>query len=532
MKNKKFILTILSGLCMLFIVGMTDSMAGSTVVFNLNRSSKSIDPQLVTGITGAQVDAACIEGLTRVKQAGHAVPAAAKSWKVSKDGTVYTFYLRKDAKWSNGQPVTAHDFLFGMKRTLMPSTASQYGYYLYNIKNAEAYNTGKIKDFNKVGIKALNPYTLQITLNAPCTYFPQIVSGSPTMPCNEAFFNKVNKNYALTPKDMIYNGPWELTQWITGAGGKYVFKKNPYYWNKKNIKIDNLVYDLVADPNTSAAMFRTGQIDLTHITANQIPQFKNSNELLSVPAGGIMYLEFNLHNKYLKNLKIRKAISLAINRTELCNYIIKNGSKPAYALVPPGTKGPDNKGFRQVYGSYNIKVNIKEAKKLFAEGLKELGVKPPIHLKLLLDNSGIRPKICVFIQQQLKKNLGLDVAIDVETFQGRLVKMQQHNFDMVFGGWIPDYNDPMTYMNLFVTGGGNNDPQFSNKEYDKLISEATVSPNNDKRMADMHKAEEILIKNAPIVPLFYPYASFLKKTWLKGVVFNPSASLYWAYIEK
>ncbi|MCP4178541.1 MAG: peptide ABC transporter substrate-binding protein [bacterium] len=538
MKFNKTIVLIASALCMLFLFGMTSALA-NTVTFNLAEASKSIDPQLVTGVTGAKVDIACMEGLTSVKKNGITVPAGAKSWTISKDGLVYTFHLRKNAKWSNGESVTAHDYLFGMKRALMPSTASQYAYFLYNIKNAKAYNSSKIKDFSKVGIKVINKYTLQITLAGPCTYFLQLVAQNTMFPCNEKFFNKVKSSYALTPKDMLYNGPWELSQWVTGAGGKFVFKKNPYYWDKKNIKIDNLVFKLINAPNTAAIMFKTNQLDLTTINSNQLSQFKYNPEYKKDieyhPNGGLWYLEFNMHNKILKNQKIRKAMTLAINREQLCKYVLKNHSKPLYAFIPPGTKGPDGKTFREAYGNYNIKENIKEAKKLLAEGKKELGITGPIHLQLLLNQGGPNQKVSVFIQQQLKKNLGLNITLDVETFQGRLVKMQQHNFDICYAGWMPDYNDPMTYFDIFITGGGNNDPQFSNKEYDNLISKAKVCPNDNKRMEYMHKAEEIFMKASPIAPLFVPYKIWLQKKDLKNVEFtqiSPGVNFKWAYVKK
>jgi len=535
MKFKKVTLIASLVLCFAFAFISTNAIAETNVVFNLGEASKSIDPQLVAGITGSQVDVACMEGLTDIKTGGKVVPAGAESWDISKDGLVYTFHLRKNAKWSNGEPVTANDFLFGMKRALEPATGSQYSYFLYNVKNAKEFNEGKIKDFKDVGIKVVDKYTLQITLANPCTYFLQLLSAPTTFPCNEAFFNKVGNSYALSPDKMLYNGPWQLKSMVTGDGGNYTFAKNTEYWDVKNIKIDNLKFNLITDPNTVALMFMTGQLDLATITANQINQFKGSKEVFYFPAGGIWYIELNVDNKYLKNENIRKAISLAINREQLCASVLKNHSTPATAFVPPGTKGPDGKSFRDAYGHYNISDNIKEAKELYDKGLKELGVTGPITLKLLVNQAGLNVPICVYVQQQLSQNLGINVQLDVETFQSRLLKMHQHNFDMCYAGWIPDYNDPLTYLNLWVTGGGNNDTQFSNKDYDTLIAKATSSGDDTVRMADMHKAENILMEQMPIVPLFYPTTIYLKKTWLKGVEFTqitPAVNFKWAYVDK
>jgi oligopeptide transport system substrate-binding protein len=502
------------------------------VTFNLRAEAKTIDPQLETDESTSKVLAMCMEGLVRLgKKAGEVVPGAAKKWTVSKNGLVWTFYLRKDAKWSNGKSVTANDFMFAIKRALTPSTAAQYAYIFYYMKNAEDYNTGKIKDFSKVGLKVINDYEIQFTLNNPVTYFAQILAMAPAYPVNEQFYNSVKDQFALNAKDLLYNGPYELTSWI--PNGKYKFVKNPYYWNKKNIKIDKINFLMVDNYNTAANMFRSGGLDMTMITGDQIPQFKNSKDMHQLPSGGIWYLQFNVKNKFFKNLKIRKAVAMAINRDVFCKNIAKDGSLPARAFVPPGIAGAKGNTFRDEYAKSYFKDNVKEAQKLYKKGLAELNYKGKVHVTLLVGQSDKDRKYAQYFQQQLFENLGMNVSIESNTFQGRLVKMHQGDYDMVYAGWSPDYNDPLTFMNLWITGGGNNDTGWSNAQYDKDINIAETNGNNSIRMKAMANAEKILMSQMPVVPITFDYRTWLIRPWLKGYVIRNAGteiSFYWAYI--
>jgi oligopeptide transport system substrate-binding protein len=531
-------LTVYSSLFLLAGCGKSENSSVAAnqkvVTYNLRAEAKTIDPQLTTDVPAAIVLGTCMEGLVRQgKKPGEIIPGAAKKWTVSKNGLVWTFYLRKDAKWSNGAQVTAKDFMFSFQRALKPSTAAQYAYMLYYLKNSEAYNTGKIKDFSKVGIKLINNYELQFTLTNPVSFFPQLLANSISYPINEKFYNSVKGQFALNAKDLLYNGPYKIINWV--PNGKYKFEKNPYYWNEKNIKINRINYVIVNNYNTAANMFRSGELDMTRISGDQIPQFKNSKNLHQKPSGGIWYLEFNVKNKFFKNEKIRKAVALSINRDVFCKNIERDGSIPARSFVPPGIAGTKGTTFRKEYKGSYFKYNVKEAQKLYKEGLKELGYKGKVHVKLLIDQKDSATKYAQFFQQELYKNLGMDVSIEPNTFQGRIQKMHSGNYDFVYAGWNPDYNDPLTFINMWVTNGGNNNTGWSNTKYDKYVQIASTSPDNKIRMKAMADAEKILMIQMPIVPITFNAVSRLVKPWLKGYVFRSSGinvSFYWAYIAK
>jgi oligopeptide transport system substrate-binding protein len=509
-----------------------------TVTFNLRSEGRTIDPQLQTSESSSKIDGMCMEGLVSAgKTSDSIIPGIAEKWKISKDKKTWTFFLRKNAKWSNGTPVTANDFVFAFKRALKPETGAQYAYLLYNILNAKNYNTGKIRDFAKVGIKAISNNILEINLNTGIPYFKQILTMPICYPLDEDFYNTVKKQYALKANKMLYNGPYKIKKWI--PNGIYEFIKNPYYWNSKNIHIEKLNFVMVDNYNTAANMYMSNELDMCMITGKQLPQFKKNSALHVVDAGGIWYLQFNTENKFFKNRKIREAVSLAINRSIFCKYIRKDDSIPARAFVSPEITGGkvNNKNitFRKRFGVAYYKNDIIKAKKLYKEGLKELGIKDPVKIKLLCGTQNSSRRDCQFIQQQLFKNLGIHVTLNPNTFQGRLQKMNHQNYDFVYAGWAPDFNDPINFLDLWVTKGGNNHTGFSNKQYDNLINMANTNPDNKIRMKALHNAEKILMRKLPVTPLYYPVRLWLIKPWLKDVAIRATGieiSFNWAYIQK
>ena len=541
--KRKPIYTLLSLSVLLVLCFSSFAAENSKLTYNLSEESATIDPQLVTGETGIMIDYMCMEGLTRLgKNPGEVIPGTAEKWDISEDGLTWTFYIRDNAKWSNGKPVTAHDFAYGMKRALDPNTAAQYASFLYYIKNAEEFNTEKIKDFAEVGIKVLDDNKLEITLGAPCPFFTQITAFPTSFPLNEEFYTKEidgEFEYALDAETMLYNGPWKIENWLPGQGGKIEFKKNPDYWGKDIIKIDEIDFTIVKDDNTAANMFLSGKVDITRIDGEQYKRFEDSDDkkdIRKIIDGAVWYLEYNINNEYFKNEKIRNAFGLAIDRKTLCEEIRADGSEPAYAFVPYGTFGGKNTTFRDRFGKSYFKEDTTKAKKLLTEGLEELGIPGPVKVKLLLNDNPTNRKVCVYLQEQFKEAFGDDVEVQLDptTFQNRLTKMHQNDFDFTCAGWGPDYDDPMTFMDLFTSWNPNNHTGWKNKEYDELIKKASESADNEKRMENMAKAEKILMKEMPIYPMYFTSRIFLVKPYVKDVYFLIGAkpSFYWAYIEK
>ncbi|MCF7791244.1 MAG: peptide ABC transporter substrate-binding protein [Victivallales bacterium] len=508
----------------------------NTVIFNLQDTPKTIDPQLTTSTTGLQIDSICMEGLLRLgKKTGEIYPAGAKSWETGKNGKIWTFYLRKNAKWSNGDPVTANDYIFGLKRALSAQTGAQYAYMLFCIKNAEKYANGKIKDFNKIGIKALNKHTLQIILNRPVPYFEQILTFSITYPVNKTFYQKKRDKFGLNKKSLLYNGPYIIKKWI--PNGKIVFKKNPHYWNSENIKINTLSCPMIRNYNTAANMYLNSELDITNLSGDQLPMFKNRKCLRKIP-DSVWFLQFNTKNKYLRNTKIRRAIALAVNRTIFCKNIRKDGSIPAYSFVLPdingGTVDGERVSFRERYSKPLFNENIKLARKLFSLGLKELGIKKLPTIRLLTSNNSDSRRDGQYIQEELHKNLGINIQLNPNTLQSRLQKTDRMDYEIVYRNWLPDYNDPNNFLDIWISNGPNSHTGWKNERYDKLIEKAAKTIDNNKRMLLLHKAEKLLMEKMPVAPLFFRTNNWAVRPDIKNLVirgFGVQVSFIWAKLN-
>lgn len=534
-RSIKFIMLCLSVLFMVSMVGCGQKTKKAEkklkeITINLTQEPGTMDPQLLTDQVAIQANSLLMEGLTRLGKGGKVVPGVAKTWDV--EGAKWTLHLRKDSKWSNGEPVTANDFYYGIRRAIEPATASEYAYMTYYIKNAEAYNNGEVKDFSKVGLKVIDDYTLELILEKPAAYFSSVLAFPTYLPVNKEFAEAKGTEFALEADALLYNGPYIMESWEHDS--KMVFVKNENYWNKEAIKLDKINALMVVDANTSLNMYKSGELDIVGLNGEQLPPFKNSKELVSYSDGSVWYFEYNTTDKLFKNKKIRKAIALAIDREQLVDKVLKNGSKPGTGLVPFGFPGKE-KGFRKDYGEVLYKNNEAEAKKIFAEGLKEVGYTGQVTISMLTGTSDSATKIAQFYQEQLRTKLGVEVKIEQVTFQIRLQRMTAKDFQIVLAGWGPDYNDPMTYMDLWISDGGNNHTSWGNKEYDELIAEAYMSSDNTVRMDAMAKAEQILVEEFPIATTYYRNSNKLVKPRLKGVEFRSVGAemdFYRAYLAE
>jgi oligopeptide transport system substrate-binding protein len=301
-----------------------------------------------------------------------------------------------------------------------------------------------------------------------------------------------------------------------------IFAKRADYWNASEIKLDEIKAVMVNDTNTALNMYKNGELDIVGISGDQLPEYQGSSELNTYSDGSVWYFEFNTTDKLMSNRKIREAITKAINRDELVNKIKKDGSKAGQGLVPYGFPGKD-KGFRADYGSEYYSYDVEAAKKLFAEGLKEVGHEGPVRINILTGTSDTATKEVQFYQEQLRTVLGIELDIEQVTFQIRLQRMTSKDFQIVLAGWGPDYNDPMTYMDLWTTDGGNNHTSWGNAEYDALIDKAYKSSDNTERMDAMAAAEKILLEEFPIGVTFYRNRNKLVKPRLKGIRFSAVA---------
>lgn len=483
----------------------------------------ALDPQITTDQVSFEVLNNVMEGLVRIREGGKIEAGIAEKWDISPDGLKYTFHLR-DAKWSDGSPVTANDFDFAWRRAINPKTASEYAYQLYYIKGAEKANSINIKDadadkkiedaMKNVGIKVVDPKTLEVTLETPTPYFLGLTAFGTYMPTKKEFFDKMGDKFASEADKMLYNGPFVIKEWVHES--KLNLAKNPNYWNAKAVKLDEIQGAMVKDTNAAVNMYEAGELDIMGVTGDFIPNYKDKG-MKTMPEATTWWVEYNLKDPFFKNLNIRKAFSLAIDRQAFVDNVLKNGSVVATGFVPPLLNGLNDK-FRKESGDYIPKTaQVDEAKKLLAAGMKELGLTTAPKLKFLAGDSAPAKKYSQGLQEFWKKNLGIEVELVNVNFKTRLQMMTKNDFSFVFAGWGADYDDPMTFMDLYVTGGTNQHSSFSNKEYDKLIEEAKKTNDQKVRMENMKKAEKILMEQLPIAPLYHPAWNYVEKPYVKGV---------------
>lgn len=518
---KKLLLLMLSLLVLMVACG--EKTTGNKVVFNAENEPTSLDPQILTDFTAFVITDNLYEGLVRLDEKNEVAPAGAESWTVSEDGKTWTFKLRKN-KWSNGDEVTAKDFVRGIERGLNPATASEYAFLEYYIENAQAYNEGTEKDFNKVGVKALDDYTLEFKLKAPTAYFDKLLVMPVFFPVNEKAIAEFKEKYATEAKNSIYNGAYTLEEWV--HDNKVVMKKRADYWDAANIKIDTLEGVFVSDFEAATNLFKNKELLFTKINVEKLTEYKDDPSFVTAPDGRVHFLVFNPKNPVLKNDKIKKALSLAINRDDLVKSVLNGAGVKASGLVAGGVPGV-NGDFRAENGDLYEQYKDVDVKALFDEGLKELNMTADqVKLSLLVDEVGTGKKEAEFYQAQWKEKLGIDVEVEVTTKKERISRAKEGNYDIVRYGWGPDYADAMTYLELFLTGGSINVPKYSNPEYDKLIKFAQVNTDPKARIEAMQKAEKILADSFAISPLYYQEGLYLKDPSLEGLTLRAFGNGY------
>ncbi|CRK83465.1 peptide ABC transporter substrate-binding protein [Neobacillus massiliamazoniensis] len=480
-----------------------------------------------TDTMGGEILNATNEGLYRLDQNQKVVPAAAAEMpKYNADKTVLTIKLRKDAKWSNGDPVTAHDFVFSWQRAIDPKTASEYGPYFMEgkIKNAAEIvaGTAKVED---LGIKAIDDYTLEINLVKPLSYIESYLSFYTFFPENKKFVEAQGADYAKDASHLLFNGPFKMTKWDGTSATQWVLEKNDTYWDAKNVTLKKINFNVSKDPQASANAFSAGQADVTPklAQASILSQYEGSKELLRFVEPSIFWLKMNEKNAALKNVNIRKAIALSIDKKALVNDVLANGSIAADFLIPKEFTFLDGKDFRDTGGSY-LKTNKEEAKKLWEKGLAEIGQKE-ITVRYVGQDTDTAKKTDAFLKDQLEKNLpGLKVNIESVPFKIRIDREQKQDYDVLNGGWGPDYMDPMTFMDLWLTGGQQNHMDFADPKYDALIKKADneLAAKPQDRWKALQDAEKTLLEDdAAIAPLYQRAANYLINPKVKGLVHHP-----------
>ncbi|PWG00036.1 peptide ABC transporter substrate-binding protein [Levilactobacillus bambusae] len=470
------------------------------------------------------------EGLLKFGKNSSLHPAVAKSWTVSKDGKTYTYKLRQ-SKWSNGDPVTAQDFVYSWRRTVSPKTASQYAYLFDSIENAKSISSGKMAP-STLGIKALDKYTVQVKLAHAQSYFNELVANPEFYPQNQRVVEKYGKQYGTTSSAMVYNGPFKLTGW-TGTNDTWTMVKNKSYWNAKSVKLNKVKFWTVKDNQTALSQYQTGKLDTMTLSSTQVKQYKNNPDYVLRPTASTFYIEMNeKKDPIFKNVKARQAISAAIDRDQFVNKVLADGSTAAKGLVPTKMQYQDGKDFASVaYQSGTVSYDLTKAKKLWQEALKESG-QSSLSLNLLSDDTPAGKLTTEFLQDQLQKLPGLKITNQNLPFKTRLARSEEGNFDLVVTAWGADYPDASSFLDLFAKGNSLNNGKWSNSEYDDLVNKADVTDATDKkaRFNDMVQADQLINQQAGVVPLYQQANGQLVKSNVKGIIYFPTGA-QWDYSQ-
>jgi oligopeptide transport system substrate-binding protein len=474
-----------------------------TQVLHLGNSSEpqNLDPHIVTGVTENNIMSALLEGLVSEDPKTLApVPGAAASWDVSSDKLTYTFHLRPNAKWSNGAPVTAEDFLFSYKRMLSPALGSPYAYMLYCLKNAEDYHEKKITNFADVGVKVVDSHTLQLQLRAPTTYFLSLLthfSWYPVHPATILAHGAIDTigNKWTRAGNYVGNGPFRLKSWIPNK--EIVVVRNTNYWDNANVKLNAIHFYPIGIHTIEEHAFRAGQLHVTGtVPIDRIKYYQTCKpELLHLdPYLGCYYYLFNVNHPPLDNPKVRRALSLAIDRDQIVKHVTKGNEEPAYNFTPPDTGG--------YTAQAKISGKLETARKLLAEAGYPGGKGFPT-LTLLYNTSESHARIAEVIQQMWITGLGIKIELVNMEWKVYLAQTQAGNYDIARATWIGDYMDPNTFLDIWVSNGGNNRSGWSNSEYDEQIKAAALTADNSKRFEHFQQAERILMQESPIMPIYF-----------------------------
>ncbi|GLV61591.1 peptide ABC transporter substrate-binding protein [Bacillus mycoides] len=505
-----------------------------------NQEIPTMDTSKSTDTLGAQILGNTMEGLYRLDKDNKPIPAAAESSTKSEDGKKYTFKLRKDAKWSNGDPVTAKDFVYGWQRLLDKNTAAEYAFIAYYIKNAEAINKGE-KPATELGAKAVDDYTLEVELEKPVPYFLNLLAFPSYYPLNEKFVKEKGDKFGLEADTTVYNGPFVMSSWKHEQG--WQLKKNDKYWDNKTVKLEEINYSVVKEVATKVNLYDTGSIDFTLLSGEFVDKYKsNKDEYGEYAESSTFFLRLNQkrngQDTPLKSKKLREAIALSVDKKGLANVILNNGSKATDQLVPKGlATGPDGKDYQDTFKN-GLKQDTKKAAAAWEEAKKELG-KDQVTIELLSYDDGTAKKIADYVKDQIEKNLkGVTINTKIQPFKQKLKLESAQDYEISYAGWSPDYADPMTFIDMFESKSPYNQMSYSNPKYDEMVQKAGNELLSDpkKRWEALGKAEKLFLEeDAGLVPLYQTGRSYVMKPNVKGVVkhnISPEYSFKWAYVTE
>lgn len=520
----KFLTGLLALVLLVANVSLANVFAQDNVLkVQLDVEVASLDPSIATDGHSMDVINTLYEGLMIRDEAGNVLPGMAESYEVNEDETVYTFKIRQEANWSNGDPVTAQDFVFSWQRLSLPETASEYSFMLETagVKNAAQVLAGEM-EVEELGVKALDDKTLEITLERATPYFLSLLTFTTFHPINQAFYEEMGDQFATAPDKILSNGPFLLTNYAPAATTIDV-EKNPDYYAADDIKLDGIQFQVIKDSQQAVLAYQTGQLDVAKLTGEQVALYQADPELNTVSQGYLWYLSPNEDNEALANKEFRLALSKAFDRDSLTGNVLKDGSAPATYFIPRGLlSNADGVDYRDVAGEGLMVSNVEEAQAHYEKAKEELGT-DKFEIGLLVEDTEASINIAQSLEAQIEANLpGIDLQIEQTPKKNRLQRMVAGDYDLGLTRWGPDYADPTTYLQLLTTDSNYNYQNYSNPEFDQAYEDIMVGDlvtDVDKRWEKMIEMEQWLMDDAAIFPVYQATSALLIKSNVEGIRF-------------
>jgi len=489
-------------------------VATQTLLIGNYAEPADLDPQIQYTFTDANISYALFEGLTAIdERTALPVPALAERWDVSPDGLVYTFHLRPTGRWSNGDPVTAADFAFSFRRILRPALGVQYSYMLWPIKNARPFNAGKLTDFSQVGVAAVDDYTLRITLEKPTPYLPALAAHNTWMPVPRATIEKFGRDDERATRwtregNIVGNGPFVLKQWT--PNDRIVVEKNPLYWDAAHVRLQRIVFFPIENAETEELDFRAGQLHATYyVPIAKVPVYRehDPDKLRADPWLASVYLAFNTTRPPLNNVKVRRALTLGMDRDAIVRDVLAGTRTPARSLTPPNCAGFTARA--------QVADDFAAARQLLVAAGYPGGRGLPV-FEIQVNTDSLSTKTTEAIQAMWLRELGVHATITPIETKTLYQNQQLLNYTIGYSGWVGDYADPSTFLNQYLTGGGNNWTGWGNPEFDRMIAAAENTGDNARRYECFQKAEAILQADAPVAPIYFDTRVYLIAPALHG----------------
>lgn len=494
---------------------------------------ETVDPALNSAVDGGNMILHAFEGLLTLDENGQLKEGQAESWETSEDGLTWTFHLRDGLKWSDGTDLTAKDFVYSWQRVCDPNVAAPYAETVLGM--VKGYDEAIAGDITKLDVQAPDEKTVVVNLANPCSYFGELAAFATLNPVQQATVEANGDAWATSADTYISNGPFMMTEWVPGS--HITFSKNPNYWNAEAIKLDKLEFELIEDSNAAYSAYTSGEVDMIKdVPTEEIPSLQGNDDFHVDPIIGTYYISLNLQKEYFQDARVRKALSLAIDRNYVANTLMQGTYSPASAIVGPGWLDTDGSSFAEnanggtpYIDNDNFDANLEEAKKLLEEAGYPNGEGFP-QIEYITNDAGYHKVVAEYLQQAWAA-IGIDLKVNIVEWASFTPMRRNGEFDVARNGWVGDYTDPSNILELFCTTNGNNDGKYTNADFDAAIEDSRATTDAATRSADLHKAEDTLMNDAGCIPIAYYNDFWLQSSKITGSWHSSNGFWYFMYAD-